>query len=76
MFGGTLKSSKIDGAAGGSSNYSHISVNDRNFPSATETKQDYFKFNTKDVSSTRSKLLFSPAVTNEGGMTEDEYGGL
>ncbi|CDW76057.1 UNKNOWN [Stylonychia lemnae] len=77
MFGGgRLQSSQQEEGAGGVlTQYSQISGPNNKFPSASETKQDYFKFHQKDMSTARSKLLFSPSGgTNEGGMTEDEGG--
>jgi len=35
-----------------------------NFPSASETKNDYFRFNAKDSVLTRSKIIYSPNTNN------------
>eukprot|EP00347_Sterkiella_histriomuscorum_P015277 403357637 len=89
MFSGPnrLKSSQQEGLGGigQGTQYSQLSGGGGNFPSASETKQDYFKFNGKEVHSTRSKLLFSPAAQdnktenwqgqNQGGLLSDREEG-
>lgn len=81
MFGGSrMKSSQLGDGVAGTTQYSQISgVLGGKFPSASETKQDYFKVKQQDagdLSSARSKLLFSPATHDNGGLTEDEYNNI
>ena len=52
MFGGSRQKSQDQ------TQYSGVSG--LKFSSATDTKQDYFKFNRDNGSSSRSKLVFSP----------------